>query len=579
MRKLWPFLWQYRGKLSAGFLLLIVSNALGILIPWLLKGAIEALKGPPEGVRLLLPAGLMVAAALGRGLARVYSRWLILGASRHVEYDLRNLLLRHLQVLSRTFYLRTPTGEIMSRAPHDLNDVRMLLGPGLTHSLNTAVVYFFVVSAMVLLSPRLTLYALLLYPLWFLGMRGLFARLHDLSERSQETLAAVSTQVHENLSGMMVVKAFVQEEAERRQFARLNDGYLRLNSLYARGRGYLYGLMSLMGGVGSLIILWVGGRSVISEEMSLGAFVAFNSYLAMLLWPTTALGWILSLFQRGLTAWGRLQGILSEAPDVLDGQGALAPLLAPRLRGEIEIRNLHYAYDGAGPVLKGVNLHIRPGEWVAIVGPVGCGKSTLVRLLPRLLPVPRGHIFLDGRELHQIPLRVLREEIGFIPQEPFLFSRTISQNIAFGDEAPPFSAIQAAAERAQFAEEVERFPKGFGAMLGERGITLSTGQRQRATIARGIIGPHSVLIIDDGLSSLDARTALNLLAELRRHGRGRTTLFISHNLTAVKEVDRIIVLKEGRVEEEGTHDALLARGGLYHELFERQRLLAELEAL
>jgi ATP-binding cassette subfamily B protein len=579
MRKLWPFLWKYRLNLSAGFLLLLISSALGVLIPWLLKGAIEALKESPGAAHLLLPAGLMAAAALGRGLTRIYSRWLLLGTSRHVEYDLRNHLFRHLQSLSRTFYLRTPTGEIMSRATHDLNDVRMLLGPGLTNGLNTVVVFAFVVSAMALLSPRLTLYALILYPLWFVGMRGLFARLHMLSQKTQETLGAISTQVQENLSGMMVVKAFVQEEAEKHQFDQLNDRYLRINSIHARGRSYLFGLMSLMGGVGSLIVLWAGGLKVISGEMTLGAFVAFNSYLAMLLWPTTALGWILNLFQKGLTAWRRLEGILGEMPDVSDAGGSLASAPVRHLKGEIEIRDLNYAYDGAGPILKGVNLHVRPGEWVALVGPVGSGKSTLVRLLPRLVAVPKDHIFLDGIEIHQIPLRVLREEIGFIPQETFLFSRTISQNIAFGDEAPPFSAIREAADQAHFAREVERFPKGFDAILGERGITLSTGQRQRTTIARGIIGRHSILIMDDGLSSLDSRTAVGLLAELRRHGRGLTTLLISHNLTAMREMDRIIVLKEGRVEEEGTHDVLLAKGGLYAELFERQRLLAELEVL
>lgn len=575
LRQLAGHLLEYRGHLAAGFVLLAAANALGIAIPWILKGAIERLREGVSPEALLWPSLAIAVAALLQGGVRIGSRHLLLGASRGVEHDLRTRLFRHLQSLSPTFFLKASTGDIMSRATNDLSAVRMLLGPGVTHGLNSLIVYLFVISAMSAISLELTVFAVLPFLICLAGMRRIFIRLNEVSRKSQEALSAISTHVHENASGMMVVKVFVQEDHERRRFGKLNDGYLGLTALHARLRSWVLSLMTAMGGVGALIILFVGGRAVIAGDMTLGAFVAFNSYLAMLLWPTLALGWIIGLFQQGKVSWERLAWLLDQKSELrTDGLDA-----SRAIRGEIEIRNLTFAYDGGPPALDGLSLRVAPGEKVALVGGVGSGKSTLVRLLTGLLPAPEGTFFLDGVDVNRYSHDALRRAVALVPQEPFLFSRTVRDNVAFGGRDPSFEAVRAATDVARFTAEVEGFPEGFHALLGERGLTLSTGQRQRATIARGVVEGRRVLILDDALSSLDAETAWGILDEVRRWGEDIAVLFVSHNLSAVREADRILVMDRGRIVEEGTHEALMARGGLYSRMHERQRLMAELETL
>ncbi len=575
MRRLTGYLWKYRGRLAGGFCLLAAANGLGITIPWFLKGAVESLgKGVPAEV-ILLPALAIAIAAILRGGVRIAARHLLLGVSRGVEYDLRTELFRRLQSLSPTFFQKISTGDIMSRATSDLNAVRTLLGPGVTHGVNSIIVYVFVLSAMSAISLKLTFFAFILFPVWIVGMKRIFTRLNEISRTSQEALSDISTHVHENISGMMVVKVFAQEEAERRRFRKLNDNYLQLTSLHAMLRAFVFSLMTALGGIGALVILWIGGRAVIAGDMTLGAFVAFYSYLAMLLWPTIALGWIIGLFQQGKASWERLSWLMFQEPDV-----RTAGLAVSRpIRGEIEVRNLHFAYDGGSPVLDGLSLRVSPGERVALVGGVGSGKSTLVRLLTGLLPVPEGTIFLDGVDVNRYSHEALRRAIVLVPQDPFLFSRTVQANVAFGGDSPPFETVRAATDLARFTAEVEQFPNGFQSMLGERGLTLSTGQRQRATIARGVVEEHRVLVLDDILSSLDGDTAQGILDEMRGWGKDVSFLFISHDLSAAQQADRILVMDGGRIAEEGKHEDLIKRGGLYTRMHERRRLMAELEAL
>ena len=450
----------------------------------------------------------------------------------------------------------------------------MVLGPGVTHGLNSIIVYLFAVSAMMAISFKLTILAVILFPIWIIGMRRFFIRMNEVSRRSQEALSDISTQVHENLSGMMVVKLFVQEGNERKRFARLNDAYIGWTAQYARLRAFIFSLMTALGGMGVLIILYVGGRGVITGQITLGAFVAFASYLAMLLWPTIALGWIIGLFQQGKASWERVSWLLNQQPESRE-ESAHPPII----RGEIQVENLSFAYDGGPDALNGLSFRIAPGEKVALVGGIGSGKSTLIRLLTGLLPAPRGTIFFDGSDVNDYSHDALRRSIALVPQEPFLFSRTVYDNVAFGGESPDFPAIRAATDAAHFTAEVEQFPEGFQTVLGERGLTLSTGQRQRTTIARGIVDKHRVLILDDVLSSLDARTGRGILEDIREWGEDLTLLFISHNLAAAQQADRILVIDQGRIVEEGTHDVLLQQDGRYAQMHEHQRLMAELETL
>jgi ATP-binding cassette subfamily B protein len=575
IRELAPYLWKYRGRLAAGFCLLLVANTLAITIPWIIKGAIESLRQGAGPDVVLWPALGIATAAICGGLVRIASRHLLLGISRGIEYDLRTALFRRLQSLSLTFFQKTSTGDIMSRATHDLNSVRMLLGPGVNHGLNSVIVYLFVVSAMSAISFKLTFFAVVLFPIWLLGMRRIFTRLSETARRSQEAISEISAHVHENVSGMMVVKLFAEEENERERFGRLNDAYLRLTSTHARLRSLIFSLMTALGGIGILIILYVGGRAVVDGTMTLGAFVAFNSYLAMLLWPTIAMGWIIGLFQQGKASWERLRWLLNQAPEIrTTGLEATGPI-----RGEIEVRNLTFAYNGGAPALEDLNLHVSPGEKVALVGGIGSGKSTLVRLLVGLLLAPDESIYLDGQDINRYSHDSLRRVIALVPQEPFLFSRTLQDNVALGGESPSFEEVRAATDIAKFTPEIEQFPEGFLSMLGERGLTLSTGQRQRTTIARGVVEKHRVLILDDVLSSLDAETARGILDEMRSFGEEVTVLFVSHNLSAAQQADRIIVLEQGRIVEEGSHAALIEKGGVYAWMHERQRLMAELETL
>jgi len=533
-----------------------------------------------------------------KGLLSFMARWKLIGVSRDIEFDIRNDLLKRLLLLEPEFYVRNRTGELMSRATNDLNSVRMVLGPGIMYSATTLVTMIFAIVIMVALSPSLTLWVLLPAPVvavavWFFGRT-----IHDLYEKIQAALATLTARVQENLSGVRVVRAYAQEEAERRQFDEPNREYVARNIKLIRTWSMFMPSLQALIGTTFLIVLWQGGHQLLRGQISLGALIAFNAYLTLLVWPMIALGWVTNIFQRGAASMGRLSYILSAQPGIDDSSAKIAPTTKPV--GEIEFRGLTFSYptslagndskapaksnaktnghsNGSHPVLQNINLQIPAGSTLAIVGPTGSGKTTLAALIARLWEAPNGQLYLDGKPLKEWPLAVLRGSIGFVPQDTYLFGETIAGNIAFG--LPEFTEEQVleAAGIANLDGDIQDFPKRYETVVGERGITLSGGQKQRTAIARAVIRDPRILILDDALSSVDTQTEERILTGLKRIMEGRTTILISHRTSTVRDADQIVVLVEGKIVERGTHDELLAAGGYYADLYQKQLLEEELE--
>jgi ATP-binding cassette subfamily B protein len=623
LKTLLPYVRRYKGMTAVGLLTLTLMGLVGAL-PQLIIGTItDLLKGSAQPLSTLTGTSrsllaplfsfyqplsrhalgiyclILVAAMLVKGFLSFWTRWILIGVSREIEYDLRNDMLARLVRLEPEFYVRNRTGDLMSRATNDLNAVRMVLGPGIMYSATTISTMVLAVYFMIKLSPMLTLWVLLPVPVVAVAVRYFGEIIHRLSEQIQAALGVLSTRAQENLTGVRVIRAYAQEKPEVAKFDRANREYVNRNIQLISTWSLFFPFLQALIGVTFLILLWKGGRQVVEHRISVGTLWAFYAFLVQLVWPMIALGWVTNIFQRGAASMGRLNYILTAEAGINDASATsvdpTAARLQPRdgdlpepaaskttIRGEIEFRHLTFTYPTASngsagvPVLHDLNLHIPAGSTLAIVGPTGSGKSTLAALIARLWEAPPGTLLLDGSSIREYPLTELRRAIGYVPQDTFLFSDTLGENISFGVTDPLEEHIFEAAEIASISGEIQSFPQRYDTMVGERGITLSGGQKQRTALARAIVRQPRILILDDALSSVDTDTEERILRRLREVMRERTTVLISHRVSTVKGADLIIVLREGRIVERGAHEELLALGGYYADLHLKQLLEEEL---
>ncbi len=568
---------RHRRALAAGFACVVVTQAANMAVPQLLRAALDALQAA-EGPDLDLvrtAALLVVAFALVRATSQYWMRWLIVGTSRRLDFELRERIFAKLETLHFGWHDASRTGDVLSRVTADVEAVRMAVGPGLMYLANTAVAAPVALWFMFQMSPALTGLVLLPLLLTAVATKFLVPLLHAASLRMQEGQADLANRAQESFAGVRVVKSYAREEDEVRDFRAAGERYAAAVMRHVRVRSLLGPTFFVMEGGGVVFILWVGGGMVAEGTLTHGEFVAFVAYNFMLAWPMIALGWVISLFQRGAASMDRINEVLDARPEIEDAPDALE---LPAPRGELEVRDLTFAYGAGPPVLQGVSLRVPAGRCLGVIGPTGSGKSTLLALPPRLFRVPDGTVFLDGVDVNRLRLRSLRRAIASVPQETFLFSTSIRENIAYGhDEAPAEGVVERAADMARFSPDVARFPRGYDTLLGERGVNLSGGQKQRAAIARALALDPRVLLLDDCLSAVDASTEEEILRNLREAGRGRTTVLVSHRIAAVRHADEVLFLDGGRVVERGTPEELLARGGRYAALARLQSLEGELE--
>ena len=655
--RLVPYVLRYRRRLLLGLACLVLTTTFSLLGPWVLRYAVDDLTAGVTRDKLTVHAATLLGLAMAGGAFRFLTRRILVGASRAIEYDLRNAFVAHLQRLPLAWFHATRTGDLMSRATNDLNAVRMMVGPAIMYMASTGMVFVVAVALMLSIDPVLTLAALACLPVVSVAVKFFGAAVYRRTERIQAQLSTLSAVVQEGLAGVRVVRAYCREGVETERFGRENREYFARNAQLIRIQALFYPSLGFILGLAGVLVLWLGARHVIEGRITVGQFVAFNAYLLMLSWPMIAFGFVTNLFQRGMAAWGRMCDVFDAPPAEparigagapgaeparldateggagsarldaaghgggsarldaaedgagsarldateggagslrLDGRRAsggsanAAALAAPVPGGGVEFRDLSFAYNGR-PVLQGVSATIEPGRVLGVIGPTGSGKSTLLALLPRLFDPPRGTVFIDGVDVLDLPLPVLRRQIAMVPQDPFLFSDTIAGNVAFGVETADAADARPGPERdagrvvaeaialARLDTDLAGFPDGAETRVGERGVTLSGGQKQRTALARAISADARILLLDDALSAVDARTEADILAGLRRVLRGRTSIVVSHRISTVRAADLILVLDEGRVVERGAHDELVARGGLYAGLHRKQLIEQALE--
>jgi len=583
-RRLLRYADRYRRQFLLGLACSVADTAIGMVAPWVLKHAIDDLNAGVTAAKLgLYAAALLVLALLG-GVFLFLTRRILVGASRLIEYDVRSEFFAHLQRLPPSFYHGSRTGDLMSRATNDLNAVRMMIGPAVMYASSTILILVAALGLMVSIDLQLTLVALIPLPFVSIAVKYFGAAIHRRFDEIQACLSDLSAVVQEALAGVRVVRAYRQEAYEAQRFREANQEYVRRSLSLVRLQGVFYPSIGLFLGFSSLLVLWLGSRAVITARISIGSFVAFNAYLVMLTWPMIAFGWVTNLLQRGTASWARMLEIMDTVPSITDPAVDGSMTDVSQVRGAIEVRGLTFAY-GDTPVLHDISLSVAPGETLALVGPTGSGKSTLINLLPRLFDPPPGTVLIDGVDVRTIPLRVLRAAIGVVPQEPFLFSDTIAENVAFGVvDAPPVTdgrigatdAVRQASAIARLDIDVADFPQTYDTTVGERGITLSGGQKQRTALARALLIDPRILILDDALSAVDTYTEDAILSRLRGVLRQRTSIIVSHRVSTVRHADQIVVLRDGRIVERGRHDELLALGGDYADMHRRQLLEEEL---